>query len=74
MADRPKINAEDKTKDGDSCFSGTGNEAEVWATTQAQALELARGYFKPPKSKRHLVHVHLAERPGGVQVTHVADF
>lgn len=47
--------------------------AEVFADTQYAALLKAIEVFKPRKSERHLVHVHLAELNGS-QVVHVADF
>jgi hypothetical protein len=47
-----------------------GRQVDVWADTSFQATERARNYFKPPKSKRHLVHVVLAEQ-NGQQVTHL---
>lgn len=45
-----------------------------YAKTQLEALEKAIAAFKPPKSKRHLVHVHLAELADGSKVVHTADF
>jgi hypothetical protein len=38
---------------------------ECYATTQYQAFQKALEYFKPPKSKRHLVSAHLAEKGRG---------
>ena len=70
----PQINKPDTTKYGYLAFSHNGKQAEVWADTQLQARDLAIAHFKPPKSKRHLVTVHLCEKPGGEQVTHVVDF
>lgn len=52
-------------------FSHNGKKADVWADSKFQAQELAVAYFKPPKSKRHLVHVHLAE-VSGEPVVHTA--
>ncbi len=46
-----------------------GKQYEVHAETSFQAQEKAIAYFKPAKSKRHLVYVHLAEKDGE-QVTH----
>ena len=41
-----------------------GKEAEVYANTKLAALDLAVSFFKPAKSKRHMVHVMLAEVDG----------
>lgn len=41
-----------------------GKRWEVYASSQLDALTRAREHFKPPKSKRHLVSVHLAEIDG----------
>jgi hypothetical protein len=46
---------------------------EIYADTSYQAQLKAVEIFKPSKSKRHLVSVHLAEK-GGEQVEHTADF
>ena len=43
---------------------------EVYAATSYAAHLLALAYFHPPKSRRHLVSVHLAEK-GGETVTQV---
>ena len=51
----------------------SGKQADVWADTLFQAKQLAVAFFKPPKSKTHMVSVVLAEK-NGKQVTHVADF
>jgi hypothetical protein len=37
---------------------------EVYAGSQYAALQQALEHFHPPKSKRHLVSVHLAEVDG----------
>jgi hypothetical protein len=37
---------------------------ELYAESQYAALVKALEFFKPPKSKRHLVSVHLAESHG----------
>lgn len=37
---------------------------ELSAASQYQAKLAALDHFKPPKSKRHLVSVHLAEKDG----------
>jgi len=74
MCETPKINQPDQTKCGYVAFSGRGQRAEVWADSAYRACELAVAYFRTPKSKRHLVSVVLAERPGGEQVVHTPDF
>jgi hypothetical protein len=48
-----------------------GRETDIYADTLLQAKEKAVAFFKPPKSKQHMVHVHLCEK-GGEQVTHIA--
>ncbi|MPR11943.1 hypothetical protein [Microvirga tunisiensis] len=48
-----------------------GRETDIHADTLLQAKEKAVAFFKPPKSKTHMVHVHLCEKDGE-QVTHVA--
>lgn len=48
--------------------------SQRWETRAASlyaAQQLAVAHFKPPKSKRHLVTAHLAEKPDGEQVTAV---
>jgi hypothetical protein len=41
-----------------------GQRWELHADSQYAALLQATGHFKPPKSKKHLVTVHLAEIDG----------
>lgn len=48
-----------------------GKRADVWANSSFDAVERARVFFKPPKSKKHMVHVVLAEK-NGEQVVHSA--
>lgn len=48
-----------------------GKKEEVFAETAYQAQLKAIDIFKPAKSKRHMVHVVLAEK-NGEQVTHTA--
>lgn len=60
----PRINTPADGRCGYIAFSHNGQQAEVWADTSFAASELARTYFKPPKSKRHLVTVHLCEVNG----------
>lgn len=54
-------------------FFYNGKRFEVYADTLYTANLKAIEYFKPPKSKRHMVHGMIAER-NGEQVTHVAGF
>lgn len=49
----------------------SGKTVEVFADTSYKAQQLAVSFFNPPKSKQHMVHIHLAEKDGA-QVTHVA--
>ena len=39
-----------------------GNRLEFYSSSLAAAKDKAVLYFKPPKSKKHMVHVHLAEK------------
>jgi len=48
-----------------------GMQHHVLATSSYAASEAAKKFFKPAKSKAHMVHVMLAEVEGK-QVTHVA--
>lgn len=48
-----------------------GKELDITAATSYMAQQRAVDKFNPPKSKRHMVHVHLCEKDGE-QVTHVA--
>jgi hypothetical protein len=50
-----------------------GRRTELYAPTMWDAVLQAREFFKAPKSKAHLVSVHLAEKDG-VPVVHTADF
>jgi hypothetical protein len=61
---RPQINTSEAGSCGYVCFSHNGKEAEVYANSSYEAQRLAVAYFKPPKSKKHLVHVMLAEKNG----------
>jgi hypothetical protein len=72
----PQINQPTAGKFGYCAFYSNGHthmNADVWADTLFQAKERAVAYFKPPKSKQHLVTVMLAEK-NGEPVVHVADF
>lgn len=48
-----------------------GKRCEILAETLYAAKQQAVKLFNPPKSKSHMVHVHLAEINGN-QVTHTA--
>ena len=50
------------------CFYN-GKRWECYASSMFAAKEKAVAYFKPPKSKRHMVSVVLAEKDGK-QVVH----
>lgn len=50
-----------------------GKKTDVYAGSSYQALIKAIEFFKPAKSKKHLVHVHLCEL-AGKEVVHIADF
>lgn len=49
-----------------------GKRHELYASSSARAFDAAVNHFNPPKSKRHMVSVTLAERPDGTTVTHTA--
>ena len=48
-----------------------GKETDIYATSLYEAKLKAVEFFKPPKSKQHMVHVHLCEL-NGKQVIHKA--
>jgi hypothetical protein len=48
-----------------------GKEMDITANSSYHAQKLAIAFFKPPKAKQHMVHVHLCEK-AGEQVTHIA--
>lgn len=56
--------SETPSSNGYICMYGA-RRFECYAPTQYQAFQKAVEHFKPPKSKRHLVSAHLAERGGG---------
>ena len=62
---------EEEGKYGYVAFSHDGKRHEVYANSSYEAHQKAVTHFNPPKSKRHLVHVHLAQKDGK-DVTHVA--
>jgi hypothetical protein len=70
---RPKINTPADGKCGYIAFFD-GRSAEVWADTSLQAKERAVAYFKPAKSKKHMVHVAIAEVEGTPVVHSTAEF
>ena len=43
---------------------------DIYAPTRYEAWQKAVTYFKAPKSKQHMVHVHLCEREDGSTVSH----
>lgn len=47
-----------------------GTRIEVYAPSLYRATEIAVAHFKPPKSKRHMVHGMLAETADGKPVIH----
>lgn len=49
-----------------------GRRHELYAKSKLDALEQFIAHFKPAKSKRHMVHCEVAERPDGSEVIHVA--
>lgn len=49
-------------------------EVDIYASSLYAAKQAAVAHFKPPKSRAHTVHVHLAETPDGKQYKHTADF
>lgn len=49
-----------------------GQRAEFYAPSLWAAKEQAVKYFRPAKSKAHMVSVHLAERADGSDVVHTA--
>jgi hypothetical protein len=69
---KPKINQPTDGRCGYIAVYGN-KQAEVWADSAFQASERAKAFFNPPKSKAHLVSVHVAE-VDGQQVTTPTDF
>jgi hypothetical protein len=63
-----QINTSNDGRNGYMAFFN-GKKAEVYADSSLQAQERAIAYFKPAKSKRHMVFVMIAES-NGQQVTH----
>lgn len=54
-------------------FFYNNRRVEIHADSLFAAKEKADAHFKPPKSKRHMVHGMLAEKDGE-QVVHTPDF
>lgn len=55
-----------------------GKEKDIYAETSYEAQQKAIDHFKPPKSKKHMVHVGLCEKDvdengKGTQVIHTPD-
>jgi hypothetical protein len=59
---------EPKPRFGYIAFFGD-RQHELYAHSALAAQDAAIVFFKPPKSKRHMVHVHLCEKDGE-QVVH----
>ena len=59
----PQINTANDGKNGYIAFFNN-RKVEVYADTRFKAQELAVAHFKPAKSKRHMVHVVIAESQG----------
>jgi hypothetical protein len=57
---------------GDCGYVGIYNrqQIEFYAPSLYAAKQQAVKYFRPPKSKEHMVSVYLAERQDGTEVTH----
>jgi hypothetical protein len=53
-------------------FFFNGKRIEIYAQTLAAAKDLAVAYFKPAKSKRHMVHGMIAEDQDGKTIVHTA--
>jgi hypothetical protein len=51
----------------------SGRETDIHADTRFAAWEAAVKFFNPPKSKHHMVHVHLCEL-AGKQVVQVPSY
>jgi hypothetical protein len=59
-------------KEGDSGFICSFGDKTIalYASSQWNAIKLARDHFKPAKSKQHLVSAMLAEKQDGSQHVH----
>jgi hypothetical protein len=63
------------TKNPGDCgyvFFYNGKRIELYAPTLLAAKEKAVEYFKPPKSKKHMVHGMIAEDQEGKTIVHTA--
>jgi hypothetical protein len=49
-----------------------GTQIALYAKSAADAKDKAVAYFKPPKSKHHMVHGMIAENSNGEQIVHSA--
>ena len=67
--DVARAKAQDASLYGYVCFYN-GKRHELRASSKMAAVTAAVAYFKPPKSKAHMVSVVLAERPDGTEVVH----
>lgn len=63
---------ESEGKYGYVAFSHDGKRHELYANTSYEAKQKAVKHFNPPKSKQHLVTVHLAQKDGK-DVTNIAS-
>ena len=50
-----------------------GKRTEIYAESLFKAKELAIAFYRPPKSKQHMISVLLAEKDGE-PVIHTPDF
>lgn len=62
---------EEEGKHGYVAFSHNGQRHELYANSSYEAKQKAVKHFNPPKSKQHLVTVHLAQKDGK-DVVHTA--
>ena len=62
---------EEEGKHGYVAFSHIGQRHELYANSSYEAKQKAVKHFNPPKSKQHLVTVHLAQKDGK-DVVHTA--
>ena len=50
-----------------------GKRTEIYAESLSKARDMAEVFYRPPKSKRHMISVLLAEKDGE-PVIHTPDF
>ncbi len=72
MNEPKPINQKQEGDCGYICFSHKGERFELYAKSLSDASDRAKEHCKPPKSKRHLVSVHLAELADGKPYVHTA--